>query len=75
MFVKCKYYPYREKPSSSQVSGLQYDYEKYPDFYAFCRKIEGYFDQTPSSQSGRQKPDDEEDEEPRSAIRRRKAVK
>jgi hypothetical protein len=75
MFVKGKYYPYREKPSIGQVSDLPYDHAKYPAFYAFCRKIEGYFDQTPSPHSGRQKPDDEEDEEPRSAIRRRKAIK
>ena len=77
MFVKCKYYPYREKPSVGQIWGLQYDHAKYADFYAFCRKIEHYFDNQPPSplSAKREHQYDEEDEEPQLAVRRRRAVK
>lgn len=84
MFSYCKYYPYREKPSKGQVSGLQYEQASYSDFYAFLQRIEDYFErQVPSPLSQNRQgstdaaaaADDDEDGEPQSAVRRRRAVK
>jgi hypothetical protein len=87
-YVDCKYYPYRENPPRSQIAALRIQrWERYPDFYAFCQKLDGYFDgqslrtqsptpEKPIEDSLGDTKEEEDDEGPQPAVKRRsKAVK
>lgn len=83
MFVKCKYYPYREVPRKGQVANLRLADDEFSKFYAFCQKIKGYFDSDlPSANSTQQESsnnpssDDDDDEELHTGRRSRsRAIK